>query len=629
MATLMAGSPVSALDFGPLEPESGPVESTVILEKEQSPQALKIANWAAKQFRVYEKHRKSREDRWKRNYRMYMGKQWDGLRQTPQKRKTRAVINYIFSAIETMVPLETDGKYRLQYQPRETKTEIPVVDEVGIQQIRHMASSDAALADAMGQIADYQWRALDMDSKLPIASRIAKIYGTAFFYTFWNPAKRNGVGDIDVRVVEPMNVYPDPVCTRMENCVGMFYAYVIPLEEAKRMFPGKALLLKPSRNIPNIFDKNLAESYEGSEKPSASTESCFIKEYWVRDGAKVTVEEEMSMNKDEGEAVSQIIQKLKYPNGRVITICEDVLLEDKACQYPVWPFEPLYDYDIGEFWGVGEIDNLQQPQVLYNRIFSQLYDNIRLMGNPNVIADKTAGVDWTNYMSSVGQVIQKEQGTDVRMWDAPQFSPALPEFLKMLQFSMDTLSGIHDITQGRQPVGITAAQAIELLQQSAQTRIRLKIRNLLGSIRGVGKRWFTMVKLYYTEPRLLRVTGPDGRGGWLALKGSDYADADLDLIVETDSSFIVSKQGRFEQGMTLLKAGAIQPLDLLAITDWPNKEQIMQRAVQQQMAQAQMSGAIGASPESITGQARMASQAGAEPGEAAVQSMQQPPGGMQ
>lgn len=186
MATITEGKPVSALDFGPLLDETVSVESSVVLEKEQSPQATKIANWVQRQFRLYERERMTREERWKRNYRMYMGKQWDGLRATPQKRKTRAVINYIFSAIETTVPLETDGKYRLQYQPRETKTELPIISEAQINEIRQMSSSDAALADAMGQIADYHWRSLDMDSMLPIASRIAKIYGTAFFYTFWN-----------------------------------------------------------------------------------------------------------------------------------------------------------------------------------------------------------------------------------------------------------------------------------------------------------------------------------------------------------------------------------------------------------------------------------------------------------
>lgn len=559
----------------------------VILEETQSEQADRIAKFVQDRFKEYEKARKDKEDRWRRYYRMYRGKQWEALSIKPNKRKTRAVINYIFSSIETSVPLETDGKYRLMYQPREASSPIPTGD---IRAIQEMGASDLELAKAMSMVADYHWRYLSMDAKLPIAARVAKIYGTAFFYTYWDASARKGVGDIMTRVCEPFHIYPDPLAKRVEDAAGFVYAYVVPLSEAKRLFPTKANLLKAADTIPPIF--NMDQEYEASQAQMQSKGAVMILEYWLRDGATVTVEQEEQISDEkEGEAVKQVIEKLKYPNGRVITVAGDVLLEDKPNPYTVWPLDAVYDYDIGEFFGVGEIENLEQPQILYNKTFSQLYDNIRIMGNPNVVADKTSGVDWSNYLNSTGQVVLKEPGSEVRLQDPPQFSPALPEFLNMLRRDMDTISGIHDITQGRQPVGITAAQAIELLQQSAQTRIRLKIRNLLESIKGVGKKWFALVKQYYIEPRLLRVTGPEGEAGWLALQGTEFADADMDLIVETDSSFIVSKAGRFEQGLTLLKAQAISPVDLLKVTDWPGKEKII--AKHEQMEAMQMAQAAG------------------------------------
>lgn len=632
MATLIEGPPVSSLEYEP-EPTSLPGQPEI--DEEQSEQALRIANFVQKKFREYEKCRDEREKKWKRYYRMYRGRQWDALGIRPNKNKTRAVINYIFSSIETSVPLETDGKYKLQFQPRELKSDINIpvtIDQ--IPQLQEIEKHDLALAKSMDQISDYRWRAIEMDGKLPIASRIAKIYGTAFFYTFWNPALRGGVGDIDTKVVEPFHVYPDPLAKRVNECAAYVYAMVVPIDEAKRMYPKKALLLKPTQDIPGIFDNRLEANPNGQDR-TALKEAVMILEYWVRDAVTIDSEEiveEAEVGPDGAvvkEAVKQTIKKLKYPHGRVITVAGDVLLDDKPSPYAEWPLDALYDYDIGEFWGVGECENLEQPQILYNKVFSQLYDNIRIMGNPHVVADKTAGVDWANYDNRVGKIVEKEAGTEVKMQDPPQFSPALPEFLKIVQFSMDTISGIHDITQGRQPVGVTAAQAIELLQQSAQTRIRLKIRNLLQSIKGIGKKWFCLVKQYYNEPRMIRIVGPDGHSGWLALQGEEFKDADLDLLVETDSSFIVSKAGRFEQGLTLLKAGSIQPMDLLKVTDWPEKEKILERFAMQEQAQAQAAQAQGgvapSNPQQVQAVVNKMVASGASDDEIRRQLVQAPP----
>jgi hypothetical protein len=223
----------------------------------------------------------------------------------------------------------------------------------------------------------------------------------------------------------------------------------------------------------------------------------------------------------------------------------------------------------------------------------------------------------------MGMVLVKVRGSTVVRQDAPSLPPQIFELYHTLMSLADQQSGVHEVTQGRKPSGITAAQAIETLQEAAQTRIRLKERNLLVSLIRLGRLVMSRMLQYYTEPRVIQITGRDDAvGRWPEYvkffveqvpDGEDtlyqpmtqkivydeenkkYIEGDVELgtpsvgdfelEVTTGSSMPYLKEQRGTQAQRLWETKAIDQKALLDVLEFPEKDQILQR-MQQSAEQA-------------------------------------------
>jgi hypothetical protein len=247
-----------------------------------------------------------------------------------------------------------------------------------------------------------------------------------------------------------------------------------------------------------------------------------------------------------------------------------------------------------------------------NKSFAVIMDWCNLMSNPSWVIDDNSNVDPDMLTSDVGQIIVKKAGSVVERVAAPPVPPQLFEIYHTLMELADTQSGVHDVTQGRKPTGVTAAQAIETLQEAAQTRIRLKERNLLVSLQRLGRLVISRMLQYYTEPRVIMLTGRDDMvGKWPSYirfyveqteddmyrpvsqnikwdesanayveepaKEGEYSAGDFELDVTSGTSLPFIKEQRSNQAIRLFENQAIDRQALLDTLEWPDKDTLMQR----------------------------------------------------
>lgn len=453
--------------------------------------------------RLFEKAKKARkayDEKWLDNYRMFRGKQWKNAR--PSYRHSE-VINLIFRAIQSEVPILTDAMPRPEFIPQEP--------------------GDFELAKIVNDVLDSDWTYNNWSYKFTEAIYDSHLYGTGFGNVDYDSEINEGMGGVTFKSSDPFYQFPDPNAKNV-NEESAFYVEAEPkdIDVLKARYPHVAEFLKSDIQDIARRDKAMGEQIrfrsptdnrsvvEGTSSIDIENNNqaleivCYIDDM-------TTVQEEIreSDPKGSGVEISKFVTKLKYPEGRKIVTVSGVLCHDDAIEYDdkKYPYVRLTNYIMPrEFWGMSEVEQLESPQKIFNKLISFALDVLTLMGNPIWVVDNTAGVDTDNLFNRPGLVVEKEPGSEVRREAGVELQPYVLQMIDRMKGWFDDVSGSSDVSRGIKPQGVTAASAIEALQDATQTRLRQKSRNIDAFVQDFGQMYLSRVFQFYTVPRVFRVT---------------------------------------------------------------------------------------------------------------------------
>ena len=557
--------------------------------------------------------RSKRDSNWATMWDYFDGKQW------PQKRssdKASPNCNIIASAVNTIAPILTDTSPSFGILGREP--------------------NDMPFAELLTQVIKVWWDRRSMNHVLVEALMDALVTDVGLLKVTWNEEQDSGLGDVEVTVVDPKRLYvPKGAADFDRNCPWVIHEFFMSRGKLTLKFKGMASTIETAKSWTSPDDTSPDDTrirvvsptdkdIDAPDKPDSdahrANDDIRVWECWMEDD---TVIEEESINAD---GKNEKVLKKKYPQGRMVTCMPDAneVLQDVKNPYKdgQLPFIRIVDMlKPRSFYGMGEVQGLSETQRMINKSFAVIMDWCNLMSNPSWVIDDTSNVDPEMLTSDVGQIIIKKAGSQVERQQAPPVPPQLFEMYHTLMELADTQSGVHEVTQGRKPTGITAAQAIETLQEAAQTRIRLKERNLLVSLQRLGRLVISRMLQYYTEPRVIALTGRDDMvGKWPTYirfyveqseddmyrpvsqkiaydeaaeeyvtqpaKEGEYSMGDFELDVTSGTSLPFIKEQRSQQAIRLFENQAIDQQALLDVLEFPEKDTILQRMTEK-AAQAQ------------------------------------------
>jgi hypothetical protein len=614
---------------GVLAEHQGPAAASEAKDYEPTPEEKRAIKYVKDLFSKARRHRSKYDSQWLSRYKMFRGKQWTEKR--PSYRHSE-VVNMIFEAIQSQVPILTDSRPRFEFLPQEP--------------------SDVEVAQILSEVAEHDWESGNWLFKLTDNIYDANFYGTALGSMEWDPDAKDGLGSICFEADDVFYAFPDPEARGLkhkERCRFFLYAEPRDLDALKAKYPEKAKHMRSDlldflqgdktelgdeiRFRSPVDDRTLIQTQESltdAEHAKALEITCYA---FPNDIDEVELSKENSAAGLEQGAEGEKALKLKYPKGRKIVIAGGVLVFDGENPYDdgEFPYARLVNYSLPrEFWGISEVEQLESPQKIYNKLISFALDVATLMGNPIWVVDNNSGVDTDNLFNAPGLIVEKNPNSVVERQEGVQLQPFILDLAERIRLKINDIHGAQESSRGAKPEGVTAASAIMALQEAAQQRLRLKSRNIDAYLQDLGQRYKSRVFQFYTSPRMIRLTKngaaeryfrfhvepvegayggvsrkvsvrefvPTEAGGFAeSLESREYiTQGDFDVRVSTGSSLPFIKEQKANLGFQLFDREAIDEEELLKSVEYPNYQQVLarvqQKKAQMALAEAQASGEI-------------------------------------
>ena len=500
-------------------------------------QINKIVQWTNEQYTKIKSARTRVDAQWRLNLAFYYGKQYSVLTNVPGMPeirlatpnapywRARPVFNRIRPIIRTEIAKCTAQKPTAEVVPASA-------DE-----------ADLFAAQAAEQIWESMYSAKRIDRTLREAIFWTLITGTGFMKIYWDDAAVDEIdgtmGDICITAETPFHVFvPD---FRIEDIEKQPFVIHVSVRDAAQLNITYAHALQGKEITPNVKgtdDILSAATLDLSGQDKNVKDGVLVYEVWIKPG---TVK--------------------MFPNGAMFTVAGDRLLQ----AYNGWPYEhkqypfvKLTHIPKGQFYSESTITDLISVQREYNRTRAQIIEAKNRMAKPQLMAP-VGSIDASKMTTEPGQIIFYRPGfappTPLQLQPLPNY--VLQE-LDRLNMEFDDISGQHEVSRGGAPSGVTAATAINYLQEQDDSKLSHTIAAIEAGIEKMAKHAISFAIQFWDTPRTVRVVGSSGSFDTLVLKGSDLA-GNTDIRVQAGSALPTSKAAKQAFLMDLMKMGFIDP----------------------------------------------------------------------
>lgn len=431
-------------------------------------------------------------DRWEDSHHLYNGNRvkrgYDGI--------TDTFIPMAFSTVETMTSALFGTKPKFEYLPPQ----------------EHRDQN----TDILNGLLDFYWDKDQWSLKMVNTGRGMLKLGTAVDYFTW-------ANDHPVLINVPIrDFFIDPMATSIENARFMGRRYlttkkeletyeVVDLDNAVPVIDEETELetgefeYQMKKKYKNLHRLTGGKTNENTDKQE--------KDLWY--GSTVTEPE-----KDQIEVIEY------WTEDRVISVANrEWVIEDaenyykakarsNGVQYPkgIMPFADARDYvDESLFYAKGEIDIIADEQELLNDLTNQNIDAVTYALNPMYTLDPKYA-DSINTVENIPGAVypfERDALNPIIMGNVP--TDAFAERQNIKNEIRETTAS-NEVIKGVGAEGAkTTATEINAQVAGAGQRINLKVTQLEnGYFHRVARIVFEMVKLYVTEPMMVRIVGKDG-----------------------------------------------------------------------------------------------------------------------
>lgn len=254
-------------------------------------------------------------------------------------------------------------------------------------------------------------------------------------------------------------------------------------------------------------------------------------------------------------------QTAEHPNGRYwVSVNQGIELEEpQDLPDGFWPaLLHLSELEIpGRYYAMSTLENVVGLNREYNELNGTILEHNEQMARGKWIADKGSGVTKGSITTEPGQVIVKNPGFNVEQAQLKPLPQQVYAERDRITADFERVSGVHRISMGSPPPGVTSGVAFLQLQEADDTDMGPFLANVEEAVAGLARSVLAIIKARYIDERLAYVAGPDRKYLVRSFRGVDLEGA-VDVVPVAESSFPWSKTAR--QNMLLELAGKMPQL---------------------------------------------------------------------
>ena len=417
--------------------------------------------------------------------------------------------------------------------------------------------------------------------------------GAAAYGIFWNTDLENGLGDIDIKKLDLLNIFWEPGISNIQDSKNLFIVELVDNDVLLGMYPDIE-----ARKLRDIKVINVGE-YIHDDKIDTEDKSLVIDWYYkTKIGSKT------------------VLHYVKFVGETILYASEnDELYADRGYydhgEYPIH-LDVLFPVE-GSPVGFGYIDVMRDPQLYIDKLGSIIMRNAYMAGKKRHFIREDAGINEEEYADWEKDFVHVAGSIDERSVMEIEVKP-LPAFIMQhRQNVIDELketSGNRDFSQGGSSGGVTAAAAIAALQEAGNKLSRDMIK---GAYRTYSSIIYTAVELmrqFYDTEREFRITGEDGKIDFTEFSNAGIVPQELppaapdmepayrkpifDIKIKAQKSNPFSRMAQNELAKELYGAGFFNPqmadqaLIALDLMDFEGKQGVIEKINKNQMLMMQV-----------------------------------------
>lgn len=401
--------------------------------------------------------------------------------------------------------------------------------------------------------------------------------GTGNYGVFWNSRKLNGLGDIDVKKVNILNLFWAPGTNDIEESRNVFYISFEDKEDLKAAYPELEGRLNGT--------KLTVEQYKTDDSIDISNKAVVVDWYY---------------KKDEGGRT--VLHYCKYVDEVCLYSSEEEGLTNGYYEDGEYPFvlDALFPVE-GSPAGYGYIDIAKDTQMDIDVLSQAMVQNAAVRATPRYFIRKDGAINEEEFadVSKPLVHVSGQLGRDsVIPIEVQQMGNDAHNMLQQKIDEIKFITGNTDVNNGGVPSGVTAASAIAALKEDSGRSSKDSSKAAYRAYRRIVIKVIERIRQFYDIPRQFRILGDEGQEEFVYYDNSNLKAQQIpnlpgmedgmrkpvfDIEVRAQRENAYTKMSQNELALQLYNMGAFNPnltdqvLLMLDMMDFRGKDEIRKR----------------------------------------------------